>query len=55
MLIAVTLTPVIETLRGLLTGTEIGDNGLIALAWCVGLSLVGYLWARSVFNRGANR
>lgn len=48
-------TPVIETLRGLLMGTEIGNSGLIALAWCVGLTLVGYLWARSAFNRDAKR
>ncbi|MEV3989864.1 ABC transporter permease [Streptomyces sp. NPDC049837] len=48
-------TPVIETLRGLLMGTGIGNSGLVALAWCVGLGLVGYLWARSVFNRGTVR
>ncbi|MFD3518165.1 ABC transporter permease [Streptomyces sp. NPDC058657] len=44
-------TPLTETLRGLLMGTLIGNNGWIALAWGVGLSLVGYLWARAVFNR----
>jgi ABC-2 type transport system permease protein len=44
-------TPIIETLRGLLMGTGIGSSGLAALAWCAGLSLLGYLWARSVFNR----
>jgi ABC-2 type transport system permease protein len=44
-------TPLNETLRGLLMGTPIGNNGWIALAWGVGLSLVGYLWARAVFNR----
>ncbi|MFI9240247.1 ABC transporter permease [Streptomyces sp. NPDC053079] len=48
-------TPVNETLRGLLMGTDIGDSGVIALAWCAGLSLVGYLWARSAFHRGARR
>ncbi|MCT2592545.1 ABC transporter permease [Streptomyces sp. N2-109] len=48
-------TPIIETLRGLLMGTPIGDSGITALAWCAGLTLVGYLWARSVFNRGATR
>ncbi|MFH8350143.1 ABC transporter permease [Streptomyces sp. NPDC018045] len=48
-------TPVIETLRGLLTGTEIGGSGLAALAWCVGLTLAGYLWARKVFDRSAQR
>ncbi|MCX2180195.1 ABC transporter permease [Streptomyces sp. SKN60] len=48
-------TPAIETLRGLLMGTPIGDSGWIALAWCAGLSLVGYLWARSAFGRTAKR
>ncbi|MDJ0383042.1 ABC transporter permease [Streptomyces sp. G-G2] len=48
-------TPFIETLRGLLMGTPIGHNGLIALAWCAGLTLAGYLWARSVFARDAAR
>ncbi|MFJ9852863.1 ABC transporter permease [Streptomyces sp. NPDC101150] len=46
-------TPVIETLRGLLMGTEIGNSALIALAWCVGLTLAGYLWARAAFGRSA--
>ncbi|MEU6882216.1 ABC transporter permease [Streptomyces sp. NPDC046712] len=48
-------TSAIETLRGLLMGTEIGNSGYIALAWCVGLTLVGYLWARSAFGRTAKR
>ena len=30
-------TPVNETLRGLLTGTTIGDNLVITIAWCVGV------------------
>lgn len=46
-------TPIIETLRGLLLGTPIGGSALAALAWCVGLTLVGYVWARRVFNRTA--
>ncbi|MBR7678725.1 ABC transporter permease, partial [Streptomyces daliensis] len=44
-------TPAIETLRGLLLGTEIGNDGWIAVAWCVGLTLLGYLWSTSLFNR----
>ncbi|MEU5161488.1 ABC transporter permease [Streptomyces sp. NPDC020875] len=44
-------TPAIETLRGLLLGTEIGHNGWLALAWCVGLALLGYFWSKSVFER----
>lgn len=48
-------TPIIETLRGLLMGTPIGSSAITALAWCVGLSLAGYLWARAAFNRGVGR
>ncbi|MCF3103916.1 ABC transporter permease [Streptomyces roseoverticillatus] len=44
-------TPAIETLRGLLLGTEIGNNGWLAVAWCLGLTVLGYLWSKSVFNR----
>ena len=29
-------TPIIETLRGLLTGTAIGSSGVVATAWCAG-------------------
>lgn len=38
-------TPIIETVRGLLTGTEIGSSGLVATAWCAVIALVGYLGA----------
>jgi ABC-2 type transport system permease protein len=44
-------TPAIETLRGLLLGSEIGHNGWLAIAWCLALTVLGYLWSRSVFNR----
>ncbi|MFD4876624.1 ABC transporter permease [Streptomyces sp. NPDC058420] len=44
-------TPAIETLRGLLLGTEIGNNWWIALAWCVGLTVLGYRWSTASFNR----
>ncbi|MDO0934811.1 ABC transporter permease [Streptomyces sp. DG2A-72] len=44
-------TPAIETLRGLLLGTEIGNNGWIAVAWCLGLAVLGYRWSTSKFNQ----
>ncbi|MFE9139082.1 ABC transporter permease, partial [Streptomyces sp. NPDC007355] len=44
-------TPAIETLRGLLLGTEIGHNGWLALAWCLALTALGYFWSASVYNR----
>ncbi|GAA2377067.1 ABC transporter permease [Nonomuraea africana] len=45
-------TPVIETLRGLLTATPVGGIWIVAVAWCLGIALVGYLWSRRLFNRG---
>jgi ABC-2 type transport system permease protein len=48
-------TPIINALRGMLLGTSIGYQGWIALAWCAGLALVGYVWARNRFNRPAAR
>ncbi|MFJ8185794.1 ABC transporter permease [Streptomyces sp. NPDC096105] len=44
-------TPAIETLRGLLLGTEIGHNGWLAVAWCLALTVLGYRWAQAQFNR----
>ncbi|MFE3517094.1 ABC transporter permease [Streptomyces sp. NPDC059166] len=44
-------TPAIETLRGLLLGTGIGHNGWLAVAWCLGLTVLGYVWATARFNR----
>jgi ABC-2 type transport system permease protein len=44
-------TPIMDTVRGLLLGTAIGSSAVIAVAWCVGIALVGYLWARKLYNR----
>ena len=44
-------TPVIETVRGLLTGAPVGDHVVLAVAWSVGIALVSYLWAKRLFNR----
>lgn len=47
------LTPIIETVRGLLGGAPGTGDAIIAVAWCVGIALVGYLWARSTFTKRA--
>ncbi|NEB39674.1 ABC transporter permease [Streptomyces sp. SID14515] len=44
-------TPAIETLRGLLLGSGIGHNGWLAVAWSLGLVVLGYLWATSKFGQ----
>jgi ABC-2 type transport system permease protein len=46
-------TPITETLRGLLLGTHIGDSWIVAVAWCVGLAVVGYVFSRRLFDRRA--
>ncbi|MGH3300868.1 MAG: ABC transporter permease [Streptosporangiaceae bacterium] len=46
-------TPIIETLRGLLAGAPSAGHAIAALAWCVGIALVGYLWALATFRRRA--
>jgi ABC-2 type transport system permease protein len=48
-------TPVIETVRGLLLGTPIGDSAALAVAWCVTLSIAGYLWATRLYERDRAR
>jgi ABC-2 type transport system permease protein len=44
-------TPVIETVRGLLLGTAIGDNAILAIAWSVVIGVTSYLWARKLYSR----
>jgi ABC-2 type transport system permease protein len=44
-------TPIMETLRGLLLGTGIGNNAWLAAAWCVAITVVGYVWAKKLYNR----
>ncbi|WP_406289367.1 ABC transporter permease [Embleya sp. NBC_00896] len=44
-------TPAIETLRGLLLGTEIGHNGWLVIVWCLALTVLGYFWSKASFNR----
>jgi ABC-2 type transport system permease protein len=48
-------TPIMETTRGLLLGTGIGNNAWLAAAWCATITMVGYLWAKHLFNRDPSR
>lgn len=49
------VTPVIETLRGLLMGTPIGPDAWIAVAWCAGLAVAGATGAALLFRRRTAR
>ncbi|WP_066375937.1 ABC transporter permease [Herbidospora mongoliensis] len=44
-------TPIMETLRGLLMGQPIGNSAIIAVAWCAGIGVLSYIWAKRLFNR----
>jgi ABC-2 type transport system permease protein len=46
-------TPIIETLRGLLTGEPSASSAIVAVVWCVGIALVGYVWSLSTFKKRA--
>lgn len=45
------VTPIIDTVRGLLTGTAIGSSGAWAVLWSTGLLLVGFTAAALLFRR----
>lgn len=46
------LTPIIETARGLLTGTvPEAATTLLALGWCVVIGVAGYAWSRAQYRR----
>jgi len=44
-------TPVVESLRALLTGAPVGNSAYLAVAWCAAITAAGYLWARTAFRR----
>lgn len=44
-------SPVIETVRGLLLGTAIGNDAVIALAWTAVIGIASYFWALKLFRR----
>ncbi len=48
-------TPFIETLRALLVGTPMGNSGLLTLIWCFAITVIGYLWSLSLYNRRSIR
>lgn len=49
------ITPVIETIRALLMGTELGDHALWALGWIALLLLAAVVWGAIMFRRKAGR
>ncbi len=46
-------TPVTETVRGLLTGTHVGSQMIVAVAWSVAIAVGSYLWAIHLYSHRA--
>jgi ABC-2 type transport system permease protein len=44
-------TPMIEALRGLLAGVPDAGTVIIAIVWCLAISIGGYVWARILYRR----
>jgi len=49
------ITPVVETVRALLYGGEIGMNGVLAVGWGVAITVASYAWAMRLFERLPSR
>ena len=45
------VTPVADTVRGLLSGAPTGGHAIAAVAWSTGIAAVAYLWAIRLYNR----
>lgn len=44
-------TPMMEAVRALLAGQPIGNAGTAAVAWALGLTMIGYLAARRLYDQ----
>jgi ABC-2 type transport system permease protein len=44
-------TPMIEGLRGLLTGVPDAGTVVIAIIWSLAIGIGGYVWARILYRR----
>ena len=47
------VTSIVDALRALLSGQPVGNEIWVALAWCLGILVVAYLFAMRVYKRTA--
>lgn len=45
------VTSIVEAIRSLLAGQPVGDEIWVALAWCLGILIVAYVFAMRVYRR----
>lgn len=44
------VTSIVETIRALLSGQPVGNDIWVALAWCIGIMLVAYIFAMKAYK-----
>jgi ABC-2 type transport system permease protein len=49
------ITPVIESIRGMLMGTDAGTQPWWAIGWCLSILAIAMLWGAIMFRRKAGR
>ncbi|MDR7187224.1 ABC-2 type transport system permease protein [Microbacterium sp. BE35] len=49
------ITPIIETLRGLLMGTDLGTEAWWAIGWCIAIAAISAVWGAWLFGRKSRR
>jgi len=45
------VTAIVDAIRALLSGRPVGNDLWVALAWCVGIMLVAYIFAMRVYKK----
>jgi ABC-2 type transport system permease protein len=45
------VTSIVEAMRSLLAGQPVGNDIWVALAWCLGILIVAYLFAMRAYNQ----
>lgn len=48
------VTSIVEAIRSLLSGQPVGNDIWVALAWCVGIMLVAYVFAMRAYKNGCD-
>ena len=49
------ITPIIDALRSLLVGTNMGDSALLSVVWCVAILAISIVWTAQLFTIRAGR
>jgi len=47
------VTSIVEAIRALLADQPVGNNIWVALAWCLGITIVAYIFAIRAYKRNA--